>query len=193
MSQKDDRHARFKSGHTGGTLSHVLIECGQATLERSLKDRHQEVMRNAHNHYSPNAVGAFMLAVSAWEATMNELLAFWHSFGREDHRERAALGPFPKFLLMTGVAEEDPFATEFRMLTRMRNELAHFLPGGAEVPEDYAPLEARGLFIRTTHGPKVDFQFCQKLSSYALAYWAWVMCHEALVRIDHRILKRRSL
>ena len=182
MRQKDERHARFKSGYPNGTLFSDLIECGQATLQRSLMDRHGEVMRNAHNHYSPNAVGAFILAVSAWEATMNELLAFWNSFGREDHRARAELGPFPKFLAMTGVAEGDPFATEFRMLTRMRNELAHFLPGGAEIPQEYAPLETRGLFIRTTHGPTADFQFCQKVSSYALAYWAWTTCHEAVIR-----------
>jgi hypothetical protein len=182
MSQKDERHARFKSGYPNGTLSVDLIECGQVTLERALQDRQREVMRNAHNHYSPNAVGAFILAVSAWEASMNEILAFWNSFGREDHRDRAALAPFPKFLAMTGVAEDDPLATEFRMLTRMRNELAHFLPGGPGIPEDYSPLEARGLFIRSTHGPAVGFQFCQKLSSYALAYWSWTTCHEAVMR-----------
>lgn len=182
MSQKDERHARFKSGYPGGTLSHDLIECGQATLDRSLKDRHKEVMRNAHNHYAPNAVGAFMLALSAWEATMNELLAFWYSFGRQDHRERAALGPFAKFLVMAGISEDDPFVTEVRMLTRIRNEVAHFLPGGAAIPAEYAQLEARGLFVRTTNGPAADFQFCQKLSSYALAYWAWAICHEAVVR-----------
>lgn len=43
MSQKDERHARFKSG-ASGTLSHDLIECGQATLDSSLKDRHKEVI-----------------------------------------------------------------------------------------------------------------------------------------------------
>lgn len=182
MGQKDERHARFKAGYPGGTLSPDLIECGQATLERSLRDRHSEVMRSAHNHYSPNAVGAFILAVSAWEATMNELLAFWHSFGQEDHRDRAKDTPFPKFRAMTGLSENEPLAVEFRMLTRMRNELAHFLPGDASIPDDYAPLEARGLFIRSTHGPTRDFQFCQKVSSYALAYWAWTTCHEAVVR-----------
>lgn len=47
---------------------------------------------NRGNSRSPNAVGAFILAVSAWEASMNELLAFWHSFGQQDHR-RPSAGP----------------------------------------------------------------------------------------------------
>jgi hypothetical protein len=39
MSQKAERHARFKSRASNGTLSVDLIECGQVTLERALKDR----------------------------------------------------------------------------------------------------------------------------------------------------------
>jgi len=64
----------------------------------------------------------------------------------------------------------------------MRNELAHFLPGDASVPEEYAALESRGLFIRETEAPAADFQFCQKVSSYSLAYWSWTTCYEAILR-----------
>lgn len=70
-----------------------------------------------------------------------------------------------------------------RLLSNSVDHAAYRLtPGDAKIPEEYTPHEARGLLFQSTHKPTADFQFRQKLSSYALAYWAWSTCYEAVVR-----------
>jgi hypothetical protein len=72
-----------------------------------------------------------------------------------------------------------PDLSDLRVAVEVRNEITHHFPrpgrGPKDVPSWYELLEGRGLFIRYQSPPRadVDFNFTQKLSSYALAYWVF--------------------
>jgi hypothetical protein len=70
---------------------------------------------------------------------------------------------------------------DLKLLATLRHEIIHFLRytqmiSSETVPRPLIELDRRGLLIDSGDS-KADFHFTQKLSSYALAYWA---CEAAL-------------
>jgi hypothetical protein len=49
--------------------------------------------------------------------------------------------------------------------------------GDQNIPTWFQALHERGLFIQA---PGTDFQFYQKIPSYALAYWAWEVAYTTI-------------
>ncbi|HEU4583635.1 MAG TPA: hypothetical protein VFS67_35495 [Polyangiaceae bacterium] len=184
MTRRKEREAAYRSPNAGiGNLSFDAIVSAKQSLRRALHDRLSKVARLPTNHYSPNAFGAIVLAEIALNVSINEAIAMGSTFGGNVDRELATQTLCVRF---DRVASSSPgfetAATELRLMVDMRDELAHYLPraersAAGNVPEWCRTLQQRGFFIEA---PGYDYQFCQKISSYALAYWAYGVASETI-------------
>lgn len=76
-------------------------------------------------------------------------------------------------------------STDLKILSKLRNEIVHFLPYAQDITAQTVPdwlqyLEQQDLLI-TSNG-EADFHFSQKLGSYGIAYWACATAHEAVAK-----------
>jgi hypothetical protein len=152
-------------------------------LQRALYGRREDVVLLPANHYSPDALGAIVLVTTALEVSMNEAIAMGAVFGAHVARDQALPPTCAKFANVASGSEGfDAAAVELRLLVDLRDEIVHYLPrversAAGNVPEWCEVLHERGLFIEAPGG---DFQFCQKIPSYALAYWAFGVAYETI-------------
>ena len=108
--------------------------------------------------------------------------------GDEDVADVIDIGNVPQKYERTGtllLGERLRPSTDLKILSKLRDEVIHFLPYTQQITARTVPdwlqyLEQQRLLI-STRGPG-DFHFSQKLSSYALAYWACETARNAAER-----------
>jgi hypothetical protein len=172
-------------------ISHNLLKAGHVLLTYCLEERRQHVWCTAENHatsYAPALIVAVTTALDAW---LNELLEFARYTSGLTEAELAGvidIGTVPEKYeraaeLLFG--ERVRPSTDLRQLSKLRNEIVHFLPyaqiiTGQTVPGWLQYLDQKDLLISSNQN--VDFHFSQKLCSYALAYWACETVQKAAER-----------
>jgi len=123
------------------------------------------------------------MATTALDVSMNEAIAMSSIFAFAQIREAAIKTTCAKFgAIAAGTVGFQKAASELRLLGDVRDEIVHYLPRAefsshGNVPAWCQVLRQRGLFIEA---PGTDFQFSQKVPSYALAYWAWEVAHQSI-------------
>lgn len=181
---RKQRHATFQAPQAGSIsgLSWALLACGESELGDALGDRGPGVARTHDNHWSPHSSASILLNVAGLEAWLNEstLLLEPHCPGLRQEADSAVVEKYRR--IPERVAGRSPVVSEeLSLVLKVRDEIAHFLPitvkGG--VPQWLTGLQARGLLL-TSPEPEVDYDFAVKLSSYALAYWAWETVSQAV-------------
>jgi hypothetical protein len=184
MTRKKEREAAYLNQHAGlGHLSFDLIVSAKQTLMRALHDRQGDVVRLATTHYTPNAAATIVLVTTALDVSMNEAIAMGSVFGGNIERGLALPATCAKFANVASRSDGfDPAATELRTLVDLRDEIVHYLPrteqsATGNVPNWCHALQAQGLFLEA---PGSDFQFSQKIPSYALAYWSYDVAFRAI-------------
>lgn len=184
MNRRKERETAYlREGAGPGPLAFDLVVSAQETLVRALEDRRGQVVRLAANHYSPNAVATIVLVATALDVSMNEAIATGDVFGTKVDRKLALLPTCTKFAQSaSGGSEFEAAAMELRLLVDVRDEIVHYLPRSerssiGNLPSWCQSLHERGLFIAA---PGSDFQFSQKIPSYALAYWAHGVAYRTL-------------
>jgi hypothetical protein len=185
MTRRKERKAAYLNPQAGFMpLSFDLLLSAKQALKRALRDRKFEVVRLATNHYTPNAAATIILVTTALEVSMNEAIAKGSSvLGSSVERSLALLPTCDKFAkVCSGSDRFQPTATELRLLVDLRDEIVHYLPraersAAGNFPHWCQTLQKRGLFIEA---PGSDYQFSQKIPSYALAYWSYEAAHEAI-------------
>ena len=184
MTRKNEREAAYMNPLAGlGHLSFDLIVSAKQALVRALHDRKSEVVRLATNHYTPSAAATIILVTTALEVSMNEAIAMGSVFGSSVERSSALPPTCTKFAnIASGSADFESAATELRLLVDLRDEIVHYLPrtersAAGNVPHWCQRLQERRLFIEA---PGSDFQFSQKIPSYALAYWSYDVAYHTI-------------
>jgi hypothetical protein len=151
----------------------------------SLDERRQKVWRQRDNHASVLAPGVVVMAVTAFDAWLNEIIGFCRHLSEDRIAELIEMRVLDKYREI-GKLPGRPFSVPrgVRVLIEVRNEIVHFLPysqditSGNTIPQELRELEKEGLFI-TTGDPTAEFHFSQRLCSYALGYWACQTVHAA--------------
>ena len=177
------RHQHFLANISGTSvgISMELLQATHLLLQSALAERRHEVWRTAENHttnYAPTIIVTVVTALDAW---LSEIIGFARSWvGLSDEQvasviDIAALDE--KYERTTELLFQKRIraSTDLRYLSKVRNEIVHFLPYAQDISKETVPdwlqyLEQKDLLI-STNGT-VDFHFSQKLGSYALAYWA---------------------
>lgn len=174
-SVRREREQQFLTGGaTPGTLSVDLLESAFTLLRASLRDRRSLMFVTADNHFSSHATGTMVMAVTALDAWLNEVLVrlVWL---QEDQRFLVKKSLHEKYLELIRYFGSEPASLDnLRLLCYARDEIVHFLPRslGAHgaIPEWLKPLQDQRLLLeRHPHGNDLP----DKLCSYRLAYWAW--------------------
>lgn len=161
-------------------LSMNLVTATCVLLAKSLEVRKGGVWKTKDNHAADCAPGAIVMAVSAFDAWLNEIAGFPGAIPSQQRlSELIEMTTKAKYRALaratTGIEIAD--AADLGLLIDVRNEIVHFLPyiqridSGETVPERLGALEKKKLLI-ISGDPSADFHFSQKLCSYALAYWA---------------------
>ena len=177
------RHEHFIQ-QTAGTsmgISADLLQAVHLLLSTALAERRQPVYRTAQNHATAYAPTVIITAATALDAWLSELVGFArHMMGLSDDQVARLIdiGTIAEKYEQTAVflfQQRIRPSTDLRQLSKLRNEIVHFLPYTQDitaptVPEWLQYLDQHDLLISTKGG--ADFHFSQKLSSYALAYWA---------------------
>ena len=177
------RHERFMT-HTAGTtmgISHDLLQAAHLLLRHALEERRQPVYRTAHNHATSLAPTIVVTAATALDAWLSELIGYArHTTALPDEQVASVIdiGTVPeKYERSAELLFQKRIrpSTDLKLLSKLRNEIVHFLPYAQDISARTVPdwlqyLEQHDLLISTNGS--ADFHFSQKLSSYALAYWA---------------------
>lgn len=114
---------------------------------------------------------------------MNEAITMSNAFQQGIDKKLALHDTRTRFGSIASLSSGfDDMNTELGRLVELRNEIAHHLPrylrlDAEDCPEWVRALEERQLFVKA---PELDYQFYQKISSYALAYWAWDVASSAV-------------
>jgi hypothetical protein len=170
-SHRKEREQQFVKQDRWGhyALSYDLTFCADHMLEAALHERREEVYRLARSHYTSYAIGAIVLAWTAFDSFLNEVCDF-----RKTRTLVANTTTIQRFigLLPPGTVFD---RVELEKLVVVRNEIIHYLPRPipefghiAAVLED---LDRRGLLMTTPKAP--GWEIPQRLASYALAFWAF--------------------
>ena len=197
MRSRRQRHEDFASRKTGGSgsLSSALLACALSELKLGLDDRTERVHKTADNHFTSHAVGSIALLVDGLEAWLNEavwMLARWAPKLIEDNVANKPL--LCKYRIIPEYVTGGKLSIPGGLgeVVGLRHEIVHWLPYLSQkedaVPEEYAGLERKGLFITADH-EHADFTFEQKLQSYKLAHWCWEHVEAAVMQfvdaVDH--------
>jgi len=190
--RKRHQHFLAKISGTSVGISMELLQATHLLLTRSLEQRRAPVWRTAENHatsYAPTVVVTVVTALDAW---LSELIGFarsWVGLSNEQVASVIDIAGVPEKYERTAellFQERIRPSTDLRLLSKLRDEIVHFLPyaqdiGAGTVPNWLQYLEQQHLLI-STNG-MVDFHFSQKLGSYALAYWACETAFKAAQRL----------
>lgn len=187
------RAAEFigKATWAASALSFDLVVSAQGLLEQALNDRRGRVFRLPRTHYTPRAVGAIALVVTAFEAFLNEAYDV-SSPQLPWARERAVEASLMDKATGLFHVATPPGATfdtgELEMVIDVRNEIIHYLP--RPTPDLIERLEKRGLLM-AAQGANWDMG--QKLGSYALAHWAFATIEATIGRLAQVTPRERWL
>jgi len=174
-SPKAERERQFRTDGAGvGFLSVELLECAYTLLCASLRDRRSLMSFAPDNHFSPHATGTTIMAVTALDAWLNEVIVELLHFN-DDQRSLGSLSLVEKYTqLATHFGTAPQARDDIVVLNHARNEIVHFLPRwlGAQgaIPPWLQPLRDRRLLLERT--PAAN-NLPDKLCSYRLAFWAW--------------------
>ena len=162
-------------------ISPDLLFTVHVLLRNALDERKRPVWRVKENHATAYAPTIVVMAATALDAWLSEMIAFSRSplHLPEDQVARVIdIGTTSdKYEGTTELllGRRLRGSTDLRMLSKLRNEIVHFLPYTQDITKGTVPewlqyLDQKRLLISA--GGDADFHFSQKLSSYALAYWA---------------------
>ena len=177
------RHERFLSNVSGTSvgISVNLLQATRLLLLSALEERRHEVWRTAGNHaawYAPTVIITVATALDAWLSELIGLARSWVGLSKEQVASVIDIaGLDEKYERTAGLLFQKRIrpSTDLRYLSKVRNEIVHFLPYAQDISAGTVPdwlqyLEQKDLLISANGA--VDFHFSQKLGSYALAYWA---------------------
>lgn len=175
-SRRKQRFEAFRSRDRRGLvgLSSDHIRCALTLFEAALNDRKGESWREKDNHYTPHALGCVTMISSAFEAWLNEILA-WENVaqtGHADLAERPIVEKYRRLCELDG-GSADAVLSDLDLLIEVRNESVHHLPttfAEGDVPPWLADLILRDLLVKS--GGEPEFQFVQRFPSFKLALWA---------------------
>lgn len=186
MTLRKKRLDEFRNNNDSyGDFSANLLHCACTELESALHDRSRRHFRTQDNHYTPHAIGSFVLLVAGLESWLNETVAHFSAFdenlkGWADKPIVDKYKGVPKGIFDPAVHDDLPMSDDFQMVIDLRHEMVHWLPRNfnnekGNVPPRFVELHRKGLLITAQNKsyPKIDFLFEQKLASYKLVYWAW--------------------
>lgn len=184
MKPRKKREDQFLDPCAGTShLSIDLIRSARQSLSSALDERRDPVVRLATTHHSSNAVASIILVTTALDVSMNEAIAMSNTFQQGIDRNLALHDTRKRFRsIVSQSGDFDDMNAELDRLVELRNEIVHHLPRYVRLDDEDCPewihaLEERQLFVKA---PESDFQFYQKISSYALAYWAWDVASSAV-------------
>jgi hypothetical protein len=171
-----------------------------------------KVVKYGINGYSHHALSAYIMAVAAVEALVNE--AFLSQGPRmmmegsplknlpTNWAEKLELGVklilVPQLLFGKSFHRDTPPYQDMALLIRIRNDLVHYKMGGTP-PKYIKPLEERGIILpsrSTEQGIDVDFPWPSKLSCSEGVRWAHnTACAtvETLVKFIPEDVKKRFM
>lgn len=162
---------------------------GLAFADRSKSKDHSTT------HYTMHAPACIVLLTTSLDAWINETLSRMR-FGGEDPAP-IAREPTPKkcrsFLDHFGAAHP-PSLVDLDLAFEVRDEIVHYLPRGLpatrNLPPWLAALEQRNLLL-STRIEQIEYGLSDRLCSYALAYWVWVVVADAAVVLESAIPETR--
>jgi hypothetical protein len=163
------------------SLSPDLLWSAGSLLERALWDR-QKFARNAQTHASQHGGGAIVLAVTAFDVWLGELIVGL-MLSEDETRAQLDVPTVAKYRFVGdryGVVP--PLETaDLETIVAVRHEVVHHFirPDVAKLPSWFSGLQAKGLLVTHPSAPEGDFSLTQKLGSYALAYWGFEVLESA--------------
>ena len=151
-----------------------------------------------HNAYTPHAFPAYVSAIAALEAFINE--QFLGPFSRAQFRgaplwelDREAIERLdlrlkvviiPQLLVAKSLQRDRQPFQDFDLLIRVRNDIVHFKMD-ERAPRYLAPLSDRGIALTAADGPdSPDYPWPHKLSSLEAIRWA----HNTVCRMAHALV-----
>lgn len=158
------------------SVSSDLLETVTLLLRQGLEQRRREVWRESKNHFTSFTPAVVVLIVTAFDQWVIEcLLTVSCDSKARDLIEMPLRQRIPEMFQYWGKGLSPVCATDIPMLIDLRDEVVHYLPRGSTsqhgIPLWFRTLQSNGLLI-TSQGTRGDFNFYQKLTSYALGYWA---------------------
>jgi hypothetical protein len=198
------RNEHFLTQTSGTTMgiSPDLLFTVHVLLQHALDERKRPVWRSNENHattYAPTIVVMIATAMDAW---LSELIAFAR------HPLHLPEEQVARVIDIGTTSDKYESGTELllgrklranadlRTLSKIRNEIVHFLPYTQDITQDTVPqwlqyLDQKHLLISAAGD--ADFHFSQKLSSYALAYWACETAYQAAEQVTNAATPNQHL
>lgn len=197
-SKRGTRRDEFLT--TGGpfqSFSQDLLASTFALLSFALADRRGPVWRERTNHHTRHAPAVVVLAVTAFDAWLTEYALSVQAVddaARKHIADKSTWQRCEAMMSRFGAPNRTELLDELRTLIDVRDEIVHYLPrlspSGGTLPAWVKRLPQKG-FLITAATALSDFTFWDKLTSYALAYWACTVvesCASALAEVapqDH--------
>ena len=152
--------------------------------------------------YAPGVAVMIATSLDAW---LSELIAFGRTplgLREEDVARVIDIGTVAEKYRHTATLlfqQDIRPSTDLEYVSKVRNEIIHFLPYTQNVAKQTVPgwlqyLEQQDLLITAKKGKgSVDFHFSQKLGSYRLAYWACETVYAAVQALEAQAQQTKNV
>lgn len=196
LKPRQERIQRLEKSQSSANISFSgdLLLSARIMLKLAFKDRKGNLNPPQNNHQSKHSIGSILLLVAGLESWFNEAFAHLSLYDSKFRQE----GNFTAIEKYEYIYNSYPNAKELnneqqlkfsrikdnlKIVFEVRNEIAHAMPLATvtqlNLPPYFMSLHEKGLLI-TTGKPTSDYALHQKIRSYALAYWCWIVVNDAV-------------
>jgi len=160
-----------------GSFYHDLIHSAVSLLSLASEERfsRSRLGENVVTRHGPGAIVLQVIGFDLWLSELIPVLTVGNDEGREllsEQTERRYAKLYRRF--HAGVDSRKLRA--LHVAVELRNEITHHFPRPPAAQEWLADIES--LLVTHPLAPRYDLDLIQKLSSYALAYWAFQVTGE---------------
>jgi hypothetical protein len=179
-AKRKDRLKQLAYPASGGfsysSFSPDLLQSANLLLERALFDRYRGFAQNDMTHATAFGAGAVVLAVTAFDVWLSELIVGLILPGPELPKriDRDVVTKY-SFLYGRFHGANPQSLSGLETVTGVRDEIVHHFPRlDLSLTPDWLPvLQRQDLLVTHELAPHTDYTLTQKLGSYGLAYWVF--------------------